>query len=156
VATDSNFTALVFNDSTLVDSSIQFAPSLLNNTRYYWHVNATNAGGASTYSATWNFTTALTGVKEDLGFPQEFSLAQNYPNPLNPSTVIRYGLPQTSFVTLTVYNTLGQQVAELVNGQQQGGYHDVAFHGEGLASGVYFYQLNAGTYTNIKKFVVLK
>jgi hypothetical protein len=57
---------------------------------------------------------------------------------------------------LTVYNTLGQQVAQLVNEQQQAGYHTVAFHGDGLASGVYFYRLQAGSYTSVKKLLLLR
>ena len=64
--------------------------------------------------------------------PAAYELAQNYPNPFNPSTTIRYSLPHTSFVRLTVYNTLGQQVAQLVNEQQQAGNHDVVFRDDGL------------------------
>ena len=88
--------------------------------------------------------------------PSVFSLSQNFPNPFNPSSNIRYGLPLTSFVTLTVYNTLGQQVAQLVNEQQQAGYHEVVFRGDGLASGVYFYRLDAGSFTSVKKLLLLK
>jgi photosystem II stability/assembly factor-like uncharacterized protein len=92
-------------------------------------------------------------VQEDM---KDFQLSQNYPNPFNPSTNIRYGLPYTSFVTLTVYNTLGQQVARLVDEQQQAGYHDVVFRGDGLASGVYFYRIQAGDFVASKKLLLLK
>jgi hypothetical protein len=85
-----------------------------------------------------------------------FQLAQNYPNPFNPSTTIRYALPQRSHVTLTVFNTLGQQVATLVNETQGAGYHDVRFDGSGLASGVYFYRLSAGPYVAAKELLLLK
>ena len=88
--------------------------------------------------------------------PREFTLGQNFPNPFNPSATIRYSLPHNSFVTLTVYNTLGQQVAQLVNEQQQAGYHDVVFRGDGLASGVYFYRLDAGSFTSVMKLLLLK
>ncbi|MBM2845272.1 MAG: pyrrolo-quinoline quinone [Bacteroidetes bacterium] len=97
----------------------------------------------------------LTGVKEK-ETPTVFSLSQNYPNPWNPSTTIHYGLHQTSYVMLTVYNTLGQQVAQLVNEQQQAGYHDVVFRGDELASGVYFYRLYAGEFVQTKKLLLLK
>lgn len=96
-----------------------------------------------------------TSVKEQ-EIPTVFSLAQNYPNPWNPSTTIRYGVPHNSFVTLTVYNTLGQQVVQLVNEQQQAGYHNVVLRGDGLASGVYFYRLQAGNFVVNKKLLLLK
>jgi hypothetical protein len=88
--------------------------------------------------------------------PSAVKLHQNYPNPFNPSTTIRYGLPNRSYVTLAVYNTLGQQVATLVNENKEVGYHEVRFDGTGLASGVYFYRLQAGSFTETKKLVLLK
>jgi hypothetical protein len=87
---------------------------------------------------------------------REFELLQNYPNPFNPSTTIRYALPQRSHVTLTVFNTLGQQVATLVNDSREAGYHDVRFDSSGLASGVYFYRLRAGDYVGTKRLLLLR
>lgn len=74
--------------------------------------------------------------------PGNVLLERNYPNPFNPSTCIRYGLPNRASVRLSVFNTLGQQVAILRNGEQEGGYHEVIFDGSGLSSGVYFYRLS--------------
>jgi hypothetical protein len=88
--------------------------------------------------------------------PVRAALEQNYPNPFNPSTTIRYSLPDRSDVMLTVSNTLGQQVAVLVNGIQNTGNHEVRFDGSGLASGVYFYRLRAGSLVQTKKFVILR
>jgi hypothetical protein len=115
---------------------------------------------SETYPA-WTDTLSLyiypaVGVEEEESFPTKFALEQNYPNPWNPSTNIRYALPHTSIVTLTVYNTLGQQVAQLVNAQQQAGYHDVVFRGDGLASGVYFYRIQAGDFIATRKLLYLK
>jgi len=85
-----------------------------------------------------------------------YSLFQNYPNPFNPSTIIRYALPQRAHVSLTVFNTLGQRIASLVNESQDPGYHDVRFDGNDLASGVYFYRLQAGTYVETKKLLLVR
>jgi hypothetical protein len=79
-------------------------------------------------------------VAEDLG-PKDYLLQQNYPNPFNPSTTLRYGLPEAAHVTLVVYNTLGQKVAELVNGEVKEGYHEARWEAAGLASGIYFARL---------------
>jgi hypothetical protein len=87
--------------------------------------------------------------------PASFALAQNYPNPFNPSTTIRYALPHRSRVSLIVYNTLGQQVATLVNGEVEAGYHEVTFNANGLASGVYFYRMTAGDFVQTKRLVLL-
>jgi hypothetical protein len=89
-------------------------------------------------------------------FPTEFSLAQSYPNPFNPSTNIRYGLPQKAVVTLEVFTALGQRVATLVHEQEEAGYHEVAFNASGLASGAYFYTITAGYYHASKKLVLMK
>ncbi len=88
--------------------------------------------------------------------PHAFILHQNYPNPFNPSTTIRYGLPARSHVALTVFNTLGQQVTTLVSGDQDPGYHEIKFDGANLPSGVYFYRMQAGAYTETRKVLLVR
>ena len=88
--------------------------------------------------------------------PTEYRLEQNYPNPFNPSTTISYAIPTRSHVTLSVFNTLGQIVAELVNGEKEAGLYNVTFDASGLASGVYLYRMQAGSFVQTKKLVVLK
>jgi hypothetical protein len=88
--------------------------------------------------------------------PGQAVLRQNYPNPFNPSTTIPYGLTERSHVSLAVYNTLGQQVALLLNGEAGAGYHDVQFDASSLPSGVYFYRLQAGSYTGTKRLLVVR
>ena len=88
--------------------------------------------------------------------PSGFALLQNYPNPFNPSTTIRYGLPSRSHVTLTVFNMLGQQVATLVEGEQEAGYHEAVFDASGLASSVYLYRLQAGNQVESRKMILMK
>ncbi len=84
-----------------------------------------------------------TSVGQPASVPQTLTLEQNYPNPFNPSTTIGYTLPHRSRVTLAVYSTLGQKVAELVNGDIDAGSHEIRFNASNLASGVYFYRLTA-------------
>ncbi len=97
----------------------------------------------------------------DQVIPTAYALLQNYPNPFNPSTTIRYAIPVEGPVTLKVYNLAGQEVATLVNDRKTIGMHEVQFsavnkEGGALASGVYFYRLQAGEFSDVKKFLVLK
>lgn len=90
------------------------------------------------------------------GLPLSPTLDQNYPNPSNPTTTIRYSLPSRTHVTFAVFNPLGQHIATLVNETQDAGHHDVRFEGRGLASGAYFYRLQAGDFVQTKRFVILR
>lgn len=95
-------------------------------------------------------------IAEQYSPPREFVLLQNYPNPFNPSTTITYELPQTSHVSLSVYNVLGLEVATLVNQEEPAGAYTVQFNGRGLSSGVYFYRLQAGEFTQTKKLLLVR
>jgi len=94
--------------------------------------------------------------RESETIPSPFSVSQNYPNPFNPSTTIGYSLPERSEAKLTVFNTLGQHVATLVQGETEAGYHEVRFDGSGLSSGVYFYRMQAGDFVQTRKLLLLK
>jgi flagellar hook assembly protein FlgD len=88
-------------------------------------------------------------------------LGQNYPNPFNPSTQIRYGLPKASYVTLTVHNVLGQEVARIVDEAQTEGYYDVRWNGTNesggiVGTGVYFFRIHAGDFTETRKMLLVK
>lgn len=95
-------------------------------------------------------------VAEAIMIPGNFSLAQNYPNPFNPSTVIKYGLPRDAKVALEVFDMLGRRVAVLVDSPQLAGYHEVVFQNPALPSGLYFYRLQAGTFVQTNKMVILR
>lgn len=97
-----------------------------------------------------------TNTVDDGGHPVEFRLYQNFPNPFNPSTTIRYSLATRAHVTLVVYNTLGQEVARLAEGEQEEGFHEVQFDGRDLPSGVYYYTLRAGGYVQTLMLVLVK
>ncbi len=94
--------------------------------------------------------------------PEQYSLSQNYPNPFNPSTAIRYGLPNTSFVSLKIYNVLGQLITELVNTEQQAGWYEVTWNAH-ISSGLYFYRIDAAggsesskKFSSMRKMILLK
>jgi hypothetical protein len=102
------------------------------------------------------WTAATSGVSDKQTTPLSFRLDQNYPNPFNPSTTISYVLPTASSVKLSVYDVLGQEVANLVNENQNPGSHTVNFNAANLSSGVYFYTIKAGNFTETKKMAFTK
>ena len=100
-------------------------------------------------------------VKTELGLPTEFRLSQNYPNPFNLQTLIQYQLAEESWVSLRIYNIQGQAVRTLADEQQEVGYYTVPWDGRddlgvGVATGLYFYRIQAGTYTKTMKMLLLK
>ena len=128
------------------------------------------APGPGTYTVNAGFkspqrrwdSTSVTLTLTDVGdahpeTPAErFRLNQNYPNPFNPSTVISFVTPGEGEVRLTVYNCLGQEVAEVFRGRLEGGYHRMTFENPGLPSGVYLYRLDTGTHSASRKLHILK
>jgi len=97
-----------------------------------------------------------TGVVSLMETPDGYAMKQNYPNPFNPSTTITFTLPEKSFVTLKVYDALGREVSELLSGEMLPGTYSRHWNAEGVASGIYFYRLQAGSYVETKKLVVIK
>jgi uncharacterized protein YdaL len=88
--------------------------------------------------------------------PHALTLLQNFPNPFNPTTTIRYELPHASHVSLIVFNTIGQEVTTLVDAVEEPGYKSVQFDASHLSSGIYFYRLTAGSFTSVKKLMLLR
>lgn len=121
---------------------------------------------AGTYSGVWRrpLSEMITGVEDhNNGILSQFILEQNFPNPFNPSTKINYTIPKNGNVSLKVFNLLGSEVAELVNGEMNAGNHDIEFNavnpdgsGQVLPSGVYLYKLQAGSFVETKKMMLLK
>lgn len=91
-----------------------------------------------------------------IGLPAKYELSQNYPNPFNPSTKLEFGIPEEGLVSLKVYDALGNELATLVNENKTAGRYTVNFNASNLSSGVYFYKLNAGNFTDVKKMTLLK
>jgi plastocyanin len=109
--------------------------------------------------------TAVNSVDDETNSPEKFQLSQNYPNPFNPVTKIKYEIPlgfatspfsKGGFVTLKVYDILGNEVATLVNEVKSAGEYEVEFNENNLPSGIYFYQLKAGGFTETRKMVLMK
>lgn len=145
-------------DTTVTDTSVEMSSPLAASTKYYWHVAGINASGMGVYSDSSIFTTGtgILAVKPSEGLPKEFALSQNYPNPFNPTTMIKYSLPKAQFVTLKVYNVLGQEVTTLVDARQNAGYYQVSFNADRLASGIYFYVLRTDNFSSTRKMMLLK
>lgn len=95
-------------------------------------------------------------VNEPNFFPLNFLLTQNYPNPFNPTTTVSYQIPERGFVSLKIYDILGREVVTLVNEEKPVGSYEVQFNGTSLTSGIYFYQLSTGNYTDTKKMILLR
>jgi len=117
-----------------------------------------NAENAFVLAKDAGITDITVGVEEENGLeiPVEYNISQNYPNPFNPSTTIKYGLPLQSHVKINVYNTLGQLVTRLVDSDITAGYHEVNFNASSLASGVYFYSIQAEAIDGSKNFQIVK
>jgi hypothetical protein len=95
-------------------------------------------------------------VEVEVKGPKEFALYQNYPNPFNPTTTIKFALPEKANVELSVYNSLGEKVADVFSGELGEGYHEVEFSASNLSSGIYFYRLESEKFVNVKKMIILK
>ena len=105
----------------------------------------------------YSIAVLILGVSdEDNILPDDYEISQNYPNPFNPATTIKYGLPERSFVELKLYDMLGREVTTIVNEEQDAGYYEIEFNASTLASGVYFYRLQAGSFIETKKMVLMK
>ena len=114
---------------------------------YYYRLKQIDYNGAFAYSDI---------IEVQVTAPIKFALNQNYPNPFNPSTLISYSIPQNSFVTVKVYDIIGNEVSTLVNQTQSAGKYDVKFDASSLSNGVYFYTIKADNFTSTKKMILLK
>ncbi len=116
---------------------------------------APNSGIIQTDGATWSINGTV-GVEKEDQIPTKYSLSQNYPNPFNPSTTIHFSVPSSEFVTLKVFDVLGSEVAILINEEKSAGNYEVDFRASQFTSGVYFYTINAGSFIETKKMILMK
>lgn len=150
---------------TGIDANYKSLSGLSLGTTYYWRVRSFNSEGKpSAFSNVESFVPAsVTGVEKETNslVPGKFEVSQNYPNPFNPSTVIRVSLPAASFLTVKIYNMLGQEVKTLINEQAAPGLHTLLWHaddnrGNILPSGSYIYRVTAGEKVTTGKMMFLK
>jgi hypothetical protein len=123
---------------------------------YYWRVKAKNQRCWGEFGEVNSFNVVFLSVDDNSALPKKFRLAQNHPNPFNPSTTIQFDLPVESNVKLKVFNILGKEVATLIDGKQEAGYKTIEFDATQLSSGVYLYRLQTDTFTETKKLLLLK
>ncbi len=160
VAEDKLFQNIVFSDTALADPTARI--QLEEDKMYYWRVNSriesAYAGDWMGFSYTASFTTdgIVSAEENQTEIPATYSLSQNYPNPFNPATTIRYALPKDGAVRLTIYNLLGQEVTTLVNEYKLKGRYEVKFDASGLGSGMYIYRIDAGSFSDTKRMMLVK
>jgi uncharacterized membrane protein len=135
------------NGTTTDTKFYSFTDNSITSNKYYYRLKQIDLDGTFEYSNT---------VQIDFDSPAEFSLEQNFPNPFNPSTIIPFTLPLDSDINLSVYNSLGEKVAELINGNKIAGTYNIEFNGEELSSGIYLYRLETGNFISSKKMILIK
>ncbi|HFD32631.1 MAG TPA: T9SS type A sorting domain-containing protein [Gammaproteobacteria bacterium] len=127
--------------------------------QYLYYIKAVDAYGYYNFSDTLSLTVdsaSPIGSEISLDIPKKYYLHQSYPNPFNPTTTIRYDLPISSDVKIDVFNSLGQKIKTLIQKKLPAGHHSVNFNGSALASGVYYYKITAGKFTQVKKMLLIK
>ena len=127
--------------------SNEFAENELAVGNYSYRLKQVDFNGAFEYS---------NEINVDVDAPAKYSLDQNYPNPFNPSTLIKYSVAQDGFVSVSIFNLLGEKVATLVNSNMKAGSYEVNFNASQLSSGVYFYSIEAGDFKAVRKMMLMK
>lgn len=127
--------------------SYSYTDNSPGNGKFYYRLKQIDYDGSVEYSQI---------VDANIVVPAIFSLEQNYPNPFNPSTTIKFDIPENELVTLKIYDVMGNEVAELLNQELTAGQHSIEFNASNLASGTYFYKLQAGIKTEVRKMLLLK
>ncbi len=146
IGTPSTWTEYSYDLTSYAGDSIYIAVQSINSGYYLW---------LDDFILTVIDTSGSSSVVGNQ-LPNNFSLEQNYPNPFNPLTTIEYNIPQNNFVKITIYNLCGEKIKTLVNENKIAGNYSVVFDGSNFASGIYFYRIEAGNYSNTKKLVLMK
>jgi hypothetical protein len=157
ISTDSLFGSINY-DTVLANTPFVIRLGVLNlNTKYFWRVKASNTLGQSPWSTVFRFrvrTTGIVNISNEV--PSEYKLYNNYPNPFNSQTKIKFQIPKEGLVRIRVYDISGKEVGEVVNNNLKAGVYEVNWNAGYLTSGVYFYLLEINDYKKVNKAVLLK
>jgi hypothetical protein len=123
---------------------------------YNMHVFVYDEKGVKSLSYIHEVDITLTDIDETARIPKKYDLSQNYPNPFNPETEIKFSIPKTSYVSLTIYNSLGQKVADIIDKEYKPGYYKINWNADKYSSGVYFYRLRSDNFVSTKRMILLK
>lgn len=155
LSTKSDFSVIALNKTDLGPVNF-FRDGFDLNKTYYWRVRSSNSAGFSDWSPVFSFSTGNpTSIEDKKQMPEDYSLS-NYPNPFNPSTTIEFNLPVKEFVSLEVFNILGNKISTLINEEKPAGKHSIKFNPQSAASGVYFYVLRTSSKNIIRKMELLR
>jgi hypothetical protein len=135
------------NGTTTLIHNYQFTDQIETSGIYFYKLKQIDFDGTYKYSNT---------IEILINSPTKFTLEQNYPNPFNPTTIVKFDLLKDGLVTLEVYDILGRKITTLINEQRTAGRYEQTFDASSLASGVYFYKLQAGDFISAKKMILLK
>jgi hypothetical protein len=150
--TDTTIGFLVKNDKMSLTTEWNKKSGVLT----YYHYIGTDSSGEMPLDLEFVLDSNIVASVNKIFMPEKFFLAQNYPNPFNPSTTISFSLPSKSYVSLKVFDLIGREVATLISEEMSAGSYIKKWNAEGLVSGVYFYRLQAGTFIDTKKLVLLR
>lgn len=157
ISTASDFSVITDSGSVTTAQRIIPAGRLIIGAVYYWRVKATNFVGTGAFSSVYNFSTSITGVNTlNSELPKEYKLFENFPNPFNPVTKIKFSVPKSEKVTLKIYNTAGKLMIELLNNYINPGTYEVQWNAENFSSGVYYYSIESASFRDTKKMILVK
>ncbi|MBX7047401.1 MAG: T9SS type A sorting domain-containing protein [Ignavibacteria bacterium] len=158
ISTDRYFSNIIYTRTNLTSPNHQVAVGTLGlNTDYWWRIQPVIGAAAGLYSDGWGFHTRTTGVQNvSSNVPSVYKLYNNYPNPFNPATKIKFDLPKNSYVKINVFDVTGRMINEIVNQNLSAGSYETEFNGSNLSSGIYYYRIEAGDFVETKKMILVK
>jgi hypothetical protein len=157
IATDLNFNNIIYQATPTSTSHTIPSGNLALNTLYFWRVRGQNVSGFGPYSSTFNFRSIVSGITSlGTAIPTEYKLYNNYPNPFNPSTKIKFDLPKSSNVKIKIYDMNGRMVNEVFDLNLDAGTYETTYNAAALASGIYYFRIDAGSFSDTKKMILIK